>query len=161
MTSTYHYHVPFNKNLWRVAGFFALVALAGAIIPPFELHARRYTISNNILLIGGLVIAALFLVAALLLKLKSNASKNNPHQLELTQDYFQFPIGKDALVQAKYTDIASPKNIGNKMNGDILEVKARNKSFKSFYIQGSGFSSEQEFKNFETKLLKNMSVDKA
>ena len=47
------------------------------------------------------------------------------------------------------------------MNGDILEVKARNKSFKSFYIQGSGFSSEQEFKNFETILLKNMASGKA
>ena len=73
----------------------------------------------------------------------------------------QFPIGKDALVQAKYTDIASAKNIGNKMNGEILEVKAKYKSFKSFYIQGTGFSSEQEFKSFETILLKNMAADKA
>lgn len=161
MTSTYHYHLPFNKNLWGVTGFFALVALAGAIIPPFELHARRYTISNGTLLVGGLVITALFLVAALILKLKSNASKNNPHQLELTDEYLQFPIGKDALVQAKYTDIASVKNIGNKMNGEILEVKAKYKSFKSFYIQGTGFSSEQEFKSFETILLKNMAADKA
>ncbi len=161
MTSTYHYHLPFNKNLWGVTGFFALVALAGAIIPPFELHARRYTISNGTLLVGGLVITALFLVAALILKLKSNASNNNPHQLELTDEYLQFPIGKDALVQAKYTDIASAKNIGNKMNGEILEVKAKYKSFKSFYIQGTGFSSEQEFKSFETILLKNMAADKA
>ena len=47
------------------------------------------------------------------------------------------------------------------MNGEILEVKAKYKSFKSFYIQGTGFSSEQEFKSFETILLKNMAADKA
>lgn len=154
MKNTYAYQLPFNNNLWKLIGFFVFVALIGKFVP-FQIHTNKYNISNDMLLFGGLLFTFLFLLIAVVLKLKSNNSKLNPFQLELTDTYLQFPIGKADVQQINFNEIASVSNVGNAMNGNILQVKPKNNA-KSLFIQGKGFATEKDFKAFEAKLLEKI-----
>lgn len=151
----YSYHLPFNKNLWKLIVFFALVAIGGALVP-FEISTRKYHLTNHIFLVGGIVIAGLFLIVAMLLKIKSHNSKINPNMVELTDVLLQFPVGKNGVVKAAYINIASAVIIGNKFNGKILQVKSKNKAFPALYIQANGFVSADVFKQFETALQQRL-----
>lgn len=154
MKNTYAYQLPFNNNLWKLIGFFAIISLIGMFVP-FEIHTNKYNLSNKILLFGGLLFTFLFLLIAVVLKQKSNNSKLNPYKLELTETYLQFPIGKADVQKINFVDIASVSYVGNEMNGEILQVKPKNNA-KSLFIQGKGFVSAQEFKEFEENLTKQI-----
>lgn len=153
----YKYHLPYNKNLNKIALGFIVLTLIGLV--PFEYKGRTGNIilSNNILLFAGLIFTMLFGVIALVLKTKSENSKNNPHRLELTDTYLQFPIGKNEVIKADYKNILGANNIGNNVNGSILQVTSKNKAFRTFYIQANGFESMSVYNQFEQELKQKIS----
>lgn len=154
----FNYHLPFNKHLGKIAIGFVLLIIIGISIP-FEFKSRTGSIilSNNILMFTGLIFSVLFGIIALVLKTKTNNSRKNPYHLELTDTYLQFPKGKSEVIKAKYETISSVVNIGNNINGIILQVKPRNNEFLTFYIQANGFESIQVFNQFEQTITQKIS----
>lgn len=155
MSTTYTYQIPFNNNLWKLVGTFSVIAIIGALVP-FEFYGKRMTLTNNTLFYGGLLFAGIFLLVALILKMKSNNSKQNPYKIELTESTLQVPKGKTDVVKIPLQDIASAVEIGNKMNGGILQVKMKTNSVKPIYIQANGFETEEAFFEFEENLNKRI-----
>lgn len=156
MNSTYTYQIPFNNTIWKAVGIFATLAIIGAVVP-FEIHARRIHLTNNTVFYGGLLFTGLFLLVAIVLRMKSNNSKQNPYKLEITDSTLQVPKGKADVVKIPLETIISAAEIGNKFNGSILQVKMKNNTAKPIYIQGKGFSSESKYFDFQQELNKRIS----
>lgn len=155
MNSVYSYQIPFNNTIWKAVGIFAVLAIIAAIVP-FEIHTRRVHLNNHIVFFGGLLFTVLFLLVAIVLTIKSNNSKRNPYKLELTDSTLQMPKGKAEVIKIPLLEIASAIEIGNKFNGSILQVKMKDISLKSIYIQANGFGSESDFFGFIKELNKRI-----
>lgn len=156
MNKSYTYEIPFNNTIWKAVGIFVVLTIIGAVVP-FEIHTRRIHLTNHTVLFGGLLFTGLFLIVGLVLRMKSNNSKQNPYKLEITATTLQMPKGKTDIVKIPLEIIDSAIQIGNKFNGSILQVKMKTNASKPLYIQGKGFSSEAEYYEFEQELNKRIS----
>jgi hypothetical protein len=155
MNKQYTYEIPFNNTIWKAVAIFATLAIIGAVVP-FEIHARRIHLTNNTVFYGGLLFTGLFLLVAVVLRMKSNNSKQNPYKLEITDSTLQVPKGKADVVKIPLETIISATEIGNKFNGSIIQVKNKNNTAKPIYIQGKGFSSESKYFDFQQELNKRI-----
>jgi hypothetical protein len=59
-----------------------------------------------------------------------------------------FPEGAANKIEVAYSSIDSVQEIGNKFNGEIVQIKAKDGSFNTLYIQGNGFESPFHYSEF-------------
>jgi 3-hydroxymyristoyl/3-hydroxydecanoyl-(acyl carrier protein) dehydratase len=154
MNASFSYSIPFNQFLFKLLAIFALVTIIAFFIP-FDFHYRKGHLNNQMFTFGGLVISILIAIVSVLLYLKSENSKKNPINVTFTESLLIFPVGANDKIEINCESIESVTEIGNKFNGEIIQIKSKDNSFKKLFVQAKGFETDAHYTDFMNQLKAN------
>lgn len=149
MKRTFNYQEKFAfSHFYPVVAFVILAVLCGVFqygIALKSLQLLAYPNSMYIMIGCGVI----FLVSALFKMIKACASKKNPYPIELDENGFSFPKGKEEKIAIAYTEITGLKGKHDDDEGHSVTVYTNGKSYA---FREECFDNSSQFQAFSEAL---------